>query len=124
MGSRFFGSFLQENSPILLPGIVGFVFLLGAIQIYRNGEPLLHVIVFLACSLCLLIISAYHFTKKGTPAYGKTITSHERWEEMPGWKRLALLIFVILFLLVWMYLFLIWIMRGGVPFDTICLGTC
>jgi ABC-type Fe3+ transport system permease subunit len=125
MGSRFLskiGNLLHENKPIIFPAIVGFLFFLVVIQLFRTGK-ILFGIIFLACVLCLFYVSWYHYRKKGTPYYGKTITSAERWEEMPGWKKLAVVVFILLFLLLWGYLVVLGI-SGGVHPEYICIGSC
>jgi len=108
---------ISEYSPIILPGVAGFVFLIAAVQLVKKGE-LLFGLVFLASALILLGASLYHYRKRGTPQYGKTIT-FESWNEMPAWKRWAFYTGIILFLLLWGYLVMTAILSGEVDMEHI-----
>lgn len=112
---------VSENAPIVFPAVVGFVFLLAAILLFKK-EELLYGIVFLASALILFAASRHHYLKKGTPDYGKTITP-EPWGVMPAWKKWATIAGIILFLLLWLYLVILGI-SGGVHLGNICIGSC
>jgi hypothetical protein len=98
--------------PVFFPFVVGSLFLGVSAVLFRQGK-LLFGAVFFVCALILYATAWHHHRVRGTPEYGKPITT-EDWGMMPALKKLAVIALILLFLLFWGYLVVTGITGGNI----------
>ncbi|MDD1683092.1 MAG: hypothetical protein LUO98_04555 [Methanoregula sp.] len=108
--------------PVFFPFAAGFLFLGASALLFRQGK-LLFGAVFFVCALVLFFTSLHHYRVRGTPEYGKPITT-EDWGMMPAWKKAVVIALITIFLLFWGYLVVIGITTQGIHLENLCIGEC
>jgi len=110
----------REYGNVITLAVLGFVFLALGLYILRKTS-LPGGLLFCGCGLFLMWAAWYDAKRKGTDAYGKTITF--RWEDLPAWKKWGILLAVVLFLLLLLWVFLT-VPFTGADWSELSIGDC
>ena len=110
----------REYANVILMTVFGFLFLaLGLLLLRQASFP--GGLLFCGCGLFLFWVGWYDLKRKGTDAYGKTITF--QWEDLPAWKKLVIVLAVVLFLLLVLWVVLT-VPSTGPDWSGLCIGDC